>query len=380
MKIDSSTIRMDSGRFYANSTQVTQETMSTNLGTGAVNYSGTSFMTRYAEYNGTINSNTSGNLAREQYDSFLNSANSQDAFAPTTSDLYTNLANNHIAIDDVKTTFEKFQEEFIKRFEELMDRIRDRLLGVKEQDSEAILDISGSNNQPGAFWTRQTTESITVSETETTCFNSTGSVVTSDGRIIDFNISMEMSRSFTETIEAISSETQYILTDPLVIQLDNAPETISDQTWFFDIDSDGVKDEISQLAKGNGFLALDANGNGQIDDGNELFGTQSGNGFKDLSAYDEDNNGWIDENDAVYSKLKIWAKDASGQDRLLDLQQADIGAIYLGSATTQFSHNDRTNNNTQAMVRQTGFYLHESTGQAGIVQQIDFAVKQDSVA
>jgi len=290
------------------------------------------------------------------------------------------LANNHIAIDDVKTTFEKFQEEFIKRFEELMDRIRDRLLGVKEQDSEAILDISGSGNQPGAFWTRQTTESITVSETETTCFNSTGSVVTSDGRTIDFNISMEMSRSFTETIEAISSETQYILTDPLVIQLDNAPETISDQTWFFDIDSDGVKDEISQLAKGNGFLALDANENGQIDNGSELFGTQSGNGFKDLSVYDEDKNGWIDENDAVYSKLKIWAKDASGQDRLLDLQQADIGAIYLGSAATQFSHNDRTNNNTQAMVRQTGFYLHESTGQAGIVQQIDFAVKQDSVA
>ena len=191
---------------------------------------------------------------------------------------------------------------------------------------------------------------------------------------------MEMSRSFTETIESISSETQYILTDPLVIQLDNAPETISNQKWFFDIDGNGEKEEISELAKGNGFLALDKNGNGIIDDGNELFGTQSGNGFKDLAQYDDDGNGWIDENDSIYDKLKVWAKDASGNDRLMNLQQADVGAIYLGSAATHFSHNNLENNETQAVVQQTGFYLHESSGQAGIIQQIDFAIKQDSVA
>jgi len=376
MKIDSSTISMESGRFYANSTQVTQSTISTNLNTGTTNYSGTSFLSTYAEYSGSMVSNSTDN----QYDSYLSTLNPSNSLIPMNSDLYTNLANNRISIENTKTTFEKFQEEFAKRLEELLDRIRDRLLGRRGQDSNAIVDVTSNANQPGAFWTRESHESITVSEMETTCFNSTGTVVTSDGRTIDFNISMEMSRSFMETVETISSDTQYILTDPLVIQLDNAPETISDQKWFFDIDSDGEKEEISELARGNGFLALDANGNGIIDDGNELFGTQSGNGFKDLAQYDEDNNGWIDENDAVYTKLKVWAKDASGQDRLLDLQQADVGAIYLGSAATQFSHNDMTNNETQAMVRQTGFYLHESTGQAGIVQQIDFAVKQDSVA
>ncbi|MBQ9984629.1 MAG: hypothetical protein IJP29_08565 [Lachnospiraceae bacterium] len=261
-----------------------------------------------------------------------------------------------------------------------MDRIRDRLLGFKKQESDAILDITSVSNQPGAMWARTTHQSITVSETETTSFTSTGQVQTADGRTIDFNISLEMSRSFTETVESVSEETQYILTDPLVIQLDDAPETISDQVWNFDLDCDGTAEEISELAKGNGFLALDANGNGIIDDGSELFGTKSGNGFKDLSAYDEDGNGWIDENDAVYSKLKVWAKDASGNDKLLDLQQADVGAIYLGSASTQFSHTQRETNALQAMVRQTGVYLKESTGQAGIVQQIDFAIKQDSVA
>lgn len=377
MKIDSSTVSMDSGRFYANSTQVTQETISTNLSTGAVRYSGTSFLSTYAEYSGTANNNT----ALDQYDSYLSSMNSSDSFAtPLSSDLYTNLANNRLNIDRAKTTYEKFHEEFIKRMEELMDRIRNQLLGVKWNEDHTIVDVTSTSNQPGAFWTKETHESITVSETETTSFSSTGTVVTSDGRTIDFNVSMEMSRSFTETVESISSETQYILTDPLVIQLDNAPETISDQKWFFDIDGDGEKEEISELSKGNGFLALDKNGNGIIDDGNELFGTQSGNGFKDLAEYDDDGNGWIDENDAIYDKLKIWAKDASGKDKLMSLQQADVGAIYLGSAATRFSHNNLENNETQAVVQQTGFYLHESTGQAGIIQQIDFAVKQDSVA
>ena len=377
MKIDSSTIRMDSGRFYANSTQTTQETISTNLETGASNHTVGTFLTSYMEYSGTATNNS----AREQYDSYLNSQNNSGTLlSPMSSELYTNFGNTQITIEDAKTTLEKFHEEFIKRLEELMDRIRDRLLGLKGQESDAILDVSSSSNQPGALWTRESHQSITVSESETTSFNSTGTVVTADGRTIDFNVSMEMSRSFTETVETISSETQYILTDPLVIQLDNAPETISDQTWLFDLDSDGEKEEISELAKGNGFLALDKNGNGKIDDGNELFGTQSGNGFKDLATYDEDGNGWIDENDAIYTKLKVWAKDASGNDKLLNLQQADVGAIYLGSANTRFSHNSLDTNETQAVVQQTGFYLHESTGQAGIMQQIDFAVKQDSVA
>ena len=367
---------MESGRFYANNTEVTQQTTSTNLSTGATTYSNSSFMSSYAEYSGIFQQSST----TKQYDTYLSSLNSSDASAPMTSDLYTNLANNRVLIERAKTAFEEFQEEFMKRLEELLDRIRDRLLGVKEQESNGIIEITSNSTQPGALWTRQNYQRVTVTETETTCFNSTGSVVTADGRTIDFNITLEMSRSFTETTESLSSQTQYIVTDPLVIHLDDAPKTISDQTWLFDINGDGEKEEISQLAEGNAFLALDENENGIIDNGNELFGTQSGNGFKDLAVYDEDNNGWIDENDTVYNKLKIWMKDAAGNNKLMDLYHADIGAIYLGSANTQFSHNNTDTNDTQAVVRKTGFYLHESTGQAGIMQQIDFAIKDDSVA
>ncbi len=371
IKIDSSQVSIDSGRIYTNNTQVTQQTVMRQPGTNVTTYSGNTFLSSYVQYSGTAISR--GNYG--QYDSFTNSMSDSGDTQTLTSDLYTNLAYNTVTIEQAKSAWQKYHEEFINRLEEFMERIKEQLLGRGYYDSDSILDLTTSS-QPGTFWTRQDYQNVTVSETEATRFNSTGSVVTADGRTIDFNISMEMSRSFMETSESLTSQTQYILTDPLVIQLEDAPETISDQKWYFDIDGDGVEEEISQLARGNGFLALDENGNGKIDDGSELFGTKSGNGFKDLSAYDEDGNGWIDENDSVYSKLKIWVKDASGNDKLIGLGQADVGAIYLGAADTQFTHAAADTNETQAVVRQTGFYLHESTGAAGIVQQIDFATKQ----
>ena len=43
----------------------------------------------------------------------------------------------------------------------------------------------------------------------------------------------------------------------------------------------------------------------------------TGDGFKDLAMYDEDGNGWIDENDEIFSKLLIWSKDENGNDEFL---------------------------------------------------------------
>lgn len=365
MKINSSQVNLGSQRLYENSTQVKQSTVRRQVGTGITQYSGRSFFSSYSQYSFFAGSN------QNQYDSFAKSTGKQREALP--SELYTNLSGNTVSADGIISSWQRFHEELTKRLEEFMEQIKNQLLGIGVEDT-SFLDLT-TGSQPGTLWTRQDYQSITVTESESTTFNGTGTVVTEDGRTIDFNVSMEMSRSFTETSEMLSEGTEYVLTDPLVIKMQDAPETISDQKWFFDIDGDGVKEEISQLAQGNGFLALDQNENGIIDDGNELFGTKSGNGFKDLAAYDEDGNGWIDENDSVYAKLKVWVKDASGNDKLIGLGEADIGAIYLGSASTAFTHKSE-DNETQAVVRESGFYLHESTGNAGIIQQIDFAARQ----
>lgn len=209
-------------------------------------------------------------------------------------------------------------------------------------------------------------------ESETTCFSTTGTAITADGRQLDFNISVEMSRSFVEMAEDKIDFGQPRLCDPLVINLNNNVATVSDQKFFFDINSDGEEEEISMLGKDSGYLALDTNADGIINDGNELFGTQNGNGFKDLLAYDEDGNGWIDEADSIFKKLKIWSMDENGNSTLIDLLEAGVGAIYLGYENTEFSLKNASHE-TNAVIQKTGLFLYED-GTAGTVQQLDLAV------
>lgn len=277
-------------------------------------------------------------------------------------------------------------QSYDRRFESTMRRLGKGI----PQGSQGVLDLTGGGASAGNsirsaeerrlaranganVWVRHTTTSSFVMEQESTTFSTTGVAKTADGREISFNLDLEMSRAFAGTIQSESLETyNYIMTDPLVINLDDSPAGLSDQKFYFDLDSDGKKDEISSLRQGSAFLAYDKNGDGVINDGSELFGTRSGDGFADLAAYDQDGNGWIDEGDDIYSKLKLWSKDEDGNDRLISLKDADVGAIYLGSAATDFHLNDASNN-TNGMVRQTGIYLRESGG-VGTVQHVDLAM------
>jgi hypothetical protein len=98
------------------------------------------------------------------------------------------------------------------------------------------------------------------------------------------------------------------------------------------------------LGEGSGFLALDQNENCRIDDGTELFGPISANGFMELKKYDQDQNGWIDESDPVFDQLKIWTRDASGKDCLETLEQKGIGAICLQNVTAEFGYKNNEDN------------------------------------
>ena len=249
-------------------------------------------------------------------------------------------------------------------------------IGTESSSTSASVKSLGSisigTGGSGTTWQRVTATSGFVSESESTTFASSGMVKTQDGRSIDFNIEVSMSRAFTSQINTLTTQ-NYIKTDPLVINLDTDIGSVTDQKFLFDLDSDGEEEEISFAGKGSGFLALDRNGDGRIGDGSELFGTKSGDGFKDLAAFDEDGNGWIDENDRMYSKLKVWTKDEAGNDYLINLKDADVGAIYLDNADTQFSLKDG-NNRLNGEIKKTGIYLHESTGAAGTLNHVDLAV------
>ena len=120
-------------------------------------------------------------------------------------------------------------------------------------------------------------------------------------------------------------------------------------------------------------MALDKNKDGEINDGSELFGAKSGDGFKDLAQYDEDGNGWIDEKDAIFDDLSIWTLNEEGEKVQISLLAADVGAIYLGNASTEFSLKNEENHDTNGIIRSTGIFLKES-GEVGTVQHIDLAI------
>lgn len=164
--------------------------------------------------------------------------------------------------------------------------------------------------------------------------------------------------------------------DPLVINYDsdtNPFENLSSLKFEFDLDSNGESDLIPLLKEGSGFLALDKNGNGKIDNGSELFGTKSGDGFKDLAKYDGDKNGWIDESDEVFNKLKIWQKDDSGKDNLISLVDLNVGAIYLGDVDSGYKYQSSISS-TDAVQKSNGVFVKEDKSGLGVVNSIDIVV------
>jgi len=215
------------------------------------------------------------------------------------------------------------------------------------------------------------TYSESYHEMESTRFSASGTVQTADGKSIHFELNTQMSRQFYSASQ-VQMEEGFILQDPLVVNFGGQPASLTVEKVKFDLDSDGDLENMSFLNSGSGFLAFDKNQDGLINNGNELFGTQSGDGFADLKQYDEDQNGWIDENDTIFSQLQIWHKNSQGMDELSGLLNLNIGAIYLQNIDSPFTFKDHTNQ-TQGQVVSSGIFLSED-GSVGSVQQIDLAV------
>ena len=269
-----------------------------------------------------------------------------------------------------KTFKEKLQEIDELRFktlQEILRSFRRRWAPFRNVFSEQDGGLSALRT--GSSGMQYNQEQIRY-EYERVDFAMKGKATTEDGRALEFDIELSMSREFYErsgfSLSAIQPGQN--VQDPLMIQLSGMP-SLTEAKFSFDIDMDGAPDQISFAGNGAGFLALDKNDNGIIDDGSELFGPKTGNGFEELAEYDSDKNGWIDENDPIFDRLRVWTKDQNGGDRLMALGEAGVGAILLDSFETEYQMKNRQNE-LQGILRSSGMFFFED-GRTGTVHQVD---------
>jgi hypothetical protein len=147
--------------------------------------------------------------------------------------------------------------------------------------------------------------------------NDFGDYLTEEGSNLVNDIKATISDLFNNAQSAI------LRRDPLTLDLDgDGLETVginSANPILFDHDGDGIKTATGWIKPDDGFLVLDRNGNGTIDDGTELFGDstplfdadgqvigKAEDGFAALAQEDTNGDGVVNAQDANFNDLRIW--------------------------------------------------------------------------
>jgi len=135
---------------------------------------------------------------------------------------------------------------------------------------------------------------------------------------------------------------------PLVLDLDgDGVESIAiSEGVLFDHNANGLTESTGWVSSDDGLLALDVNGDGQINSGRELFGDNTAlpggslaaNGFEALKQYDANHDGRIDKLDPIFSKLLVWrdlnSNGISERGELVGVADMSIGWISVAYETS----------------------------------------------
>ena len=114
---------------------------------------------------------------------------------------------------------------------------------------------------------------------------------------------------------------------------------VNDSNVFFNVNGDGWKHQISWITPGEGLLAYDPNGTGNVTDASQISFTQYLPGAQTdlagLAAFDSNHDGILNKNDAAWSKFGIWMD--TNQNGIVDpgefktLDQMGVASISLAS-------------------------------------------------
>jgi hypothetical protein len=189
-------------------------------------------------------------------------------------------------------------------------------------------------------WSVTLTQTEAYEETGSLVVRARGTVTTAQGDEIRFDAELVLARSFRDESGLTTRAGNANLSDPLFL------------------DTGG----------GQALLVHDTDGNGSVSGNAELFGAVTGDGFGELARLDADGNGWVDEADPAFGRLRL----RLGDGEMRSLEEAGVGALDTTGIAGQFHFKSATNELT-AVVRRTGVYLTED-GCAGALRQIDLVV------
>lgn len=189
-----------------------------------------------------------------------------------------------------------------------------------------------------------------------------GSVALEDGS--SFSWSLQFAMSYQEF--SYSQRTEQPMKDPLVMSFNGRPVELSGQSFAFNLSENAQR--IQQLAQGQYYLAKDTNNNGAVDSGQELFGPGTGQGFAELAAYDQDQNGLIDQQDPIWQSLWLWRPEHKG---LYSVKEMGVMALSVDSVATPF--NLRHNHEIQGRLERSSVFITDDKD-VGLLQQIDVKV------
>jgi hypothetical protein len=169
------------------------------------------------------------------------------------------------------------------------------------------------------------------------------------------------------------------IASPLVLDLGGDGIALGGSARF-DLLAEGRKVESSWIKGDDALLVRDVDGSGRIEDATELFGNDAthANGFDNLATHDDNGDGVIDAQDAIYAELRLWQdRDGDGvstPDELSELAGMGVKAIQL--SYTESGRVDRHGN----QLRQTGKFVRTADfagalGDTGAIVDVWFSYR-----
>lgn len=164
-----------------------------------------------------------------------------------------------------------------------------------------------------------------------------------------------------------------VIVDPLALDLagDGLDLKGADGGVEFDMDGDGTKTRMGFVRGDDALLFEDTHGDGMVHDGRQLFGNDNGhaNGFEELRSHDDNKDGVIDRNDAIYDSLRVWVEKTedgvTGEGETMSLEEAGIASINVGY------ENVREDDGTGNLIGQKGEFTRDD-GSSGLAADVWF--------